>query len=70
MWRFVVAENSAVSVPSSYEIFRVISPDGTAGILVVSIADNEIDMVTPGWGLERMDVEAIRMFRLLPGNGT
>lgn len=65
-----MAENSAVSVPSSYEIFRVISPDGTAGILVVSIADNEIDMVTPGWGLERMDVEAIRMLRLLPGNGT
>ncbi|MHB1903422.1 MAG: hypothetical protein ACYCTG_04860 [Ferrimicrobium sp.] len=59
-----------MSVPSSYEIFRVISPDGTAGILVVSIADNEIDMVTPGWGLERMDVEAIRMLRLLPGSGT
>lgn len=67
---FVVAENSTVSVSSSYEIFRVVSPDGTAGIIVVSIVDNEIDVVTPGWGLERMEVEAIRMLRVLPGAGT
>jgi hypothetical protein len=56
-----------VFVPVDCDIFRLVSPDGTAGILVVSVAENEIDMVTPGWSIERMEIESVRHFAVLDG---
>jgi len=51
--------------PANYEWFLLRSPAGDTGILGVSVSDNDIDVVTPGWSMERMEIESHPRLRLV-----